>query len=87
MRSGDGSAPACLPKKLFSCGRGQGGVAVGGADHAELVGVGAQSGFQFQAALEGFPGVLARQHGIGLGLGHIEVADIPGLVVGEFVIG
>ena len=42
QRCGSGSAPECLPKKLSSSAVGQRGVAVGRADHAELVGVDAE---------------------------------------------
>ena len=87
MRSGPGSAPECLPKEVVFLGGGQGGMAVGGANHAELVGVGAEFLLQLHAALERLAGVFARKHGIGLGLGDVQVADIPGFIVGELVIG
>ena len=76
-----------LAREVVFLGGGQGGVAVSGTDHTDLVGVGAEFLLQLQAPFQGFACILARQHGIGFGLGDIKVADIPGFKVGEFVIG
>ena len=59
---------------------------VGGADHAELVRVGAEFRLEHQAALQRFTRVLAGQHFGPLGFAEIEIALVPGLVVGEFVV-
>ena len=70
---------------LFHCG--QGSVRVGAADLAELVRIHTEFLLKLKAPLKAGPGILTRQHLFGLGLAHIEVAEIPGLVVGELVVG
>ncbi len=63
-------------------------MAVGRADHPELFGIGSADGFESQAALERFACILGLKNGVQLDLGWIaQVADVPGLVVGELVIG
>ena len=63
------------------------GVRVGAADQAELVGIHAELGFQLEAVLERRTGVLEFQHLRLLHLGEVEVALVPALEVGEFVVG
>ena len=66
---------------------GQRGVTVGRADHAKLVGVGAELFLELEAAPQRRAGILAGQHVVGLGLRGVEIADVPCLVISELVLG
>ena len=63
----------------------EGGVAVGGADHAELVGVDAELGFELKADLQSAARIFALQHFGFLCFAEIQIAFVPQLVAGEFV--
>ena len=76
-----------LAEEVVLLRRGQRGVRVGRTDHAELVGVGAQPAFQQQAVLQRLAGVFGGEHRLRLGLRQVQVARVPGLVVGEGVVG
>ena len=65
---------------------GEGRVAVGGADHAEFVGIGTQLLLDLQTQLKRAPRVLVGQHVILLELAQVQVALVPGAVVGELVV-
>ena len=45
-----------------------------------------RDGFHFQTDLEGFAGILASEHVVCLGFGYVQVADIPGSIVGQLII-
>ena len=55
------------------------------ADHAELVRVRAEFRLEPEAVLQGLASVFVLKHVVGLGLGEIEVARIPGIEVGELI--
>ncbi len=76
-----------LAEEIVFLGRRQRGVAVGGADHAELVGIGAEPRLQHQAVLQRGARIFVGQHFRGLRPGEIQIGPVPGLVVGEFVLG
>ena len=76
-----------LAEEVVVVRRRQSGVRVRRADHAELVGVGAELGFDLEAELEPAASVLVDQHVVGLELAQIEIALVPGTEVGELVIG
>jgi hypothetical protein len=76
-----------LAEEVVLLGGRQRGVAIGRADHAELVGVGPEPLLEHQPVLQRLAGVFVGKHLGRLRLGHIEVAGIPGLVVGEGVVG
>ena len=59
-----------LTEEVLLLGRGEPGVAVGRADHAELVGIDAEPFLELQAELKRGPGVLVLQHVVLLG--HAE---------------
>ena len=65
----------------------QPGVGIGGSDHAKLVGIDAELLFQLQAIAKGSAGVLVLQHFGLFQFREIEVALVPALVIGEFVVG
>ncbi len=60
---------------------------IGAADQTELVGIDAEFGFHLEAVLERRAGILELQHLRLLHLGQIEVALVPALEIGKFVIG
>ena len=62
-------------------------MAVSRPDHAELVWVDSQRIFEQESALKGFASVFAREHSVGLRSRHVQVGDVPRLVVGELVVG
>ena len=62
-------------------------VAVGGADDAEFIGVGAELLLESQASLQGLTRILTGKHVIGLRHGQVQIADVPGAIIGKFVIG
>ena len=61
-------------------------MAVGRADHAELVRVGPQLLLKHQPVFQRFAGIFVLQHLVLLGRGQVEVALIPGLIIGELVV-
>ena len=61
-------------------------MAVGRADHAEAIGVHAQPLLEQEAQPQRRARILARQHVARLGLGEVEVADVPALEIGELVV-
>ena len=65
---------------------GESGVRIGAADHAELVGIDAEFGFQLQAVLECGAGILEFQHRRLLQFSQVEIALVPTLEVGEFIV-
>ena len=74
-------------KIVLLCG-GQTSVAVGRTHHAELIGVRAQARFEHQTILQRLAGIFTRQHVIRLHRRHhIEVAYVPGFVIGKFIVG
>jgi hypothetical protein len=76
-----------LAKEVVFPSGGESCVTIGGADHPELVGVDAELFFELEADLQRRPGVLVLQHVVLLDHAEVEVALVPGLVVGELVIG
>ena len=60
---------------------------IGTADQAELVGVGAKLGFELEAVLQRRARILELEHLGRLRHAGIEIAEVPGLEVGELVIG
>ena len=67
--------------------RGERGVRVGGTDDAELERVHAELGLELQPELQGRATVLVLEHLLGLGLAQVEVALVPGTVIGKLVVG
>jgi hypothetical protein len=63
-----------LAEEIVRLCSGQRGMAIGGADHAKLIGVGAGLLFQFQTDLQRRSRVFARQHVVPLG---IQAAALP----------
>ncbi len=76
-----------LAEEVVLLRRRQAGVAVRRADHSELVRVRPEFFFEHEATLQCFARVLLGQHLVRLAFGQIEVADVPGFVVGELVVG
>lgn len=62
---GSGFVAGVFAEKVFFFGGGEGGVAVGRADEAGLVGIDAELGFDLEASLEGFATVFAGEHVVG----------------------
>ena len=60
---------------------------IGAADKAELVGIYAEFGLHLEAVLERGTGIFEFQHLRLLQFSQIEVALVPTLEVGEFIIG
>ena len=81
-----GFVTGVLAEEVVLLRGGKRGVAVGRADLPELVRIHTETRFDLEATLERFASVLPSQHLVGLGLGDIEVADVPGLVIGELVV-
>ena len=75
-----------LTEEVLLLGGGEPGVAVGRPDHAEFVGVDAQFAPRVGARSAGRAGVLVLQHLVLLQHAEVEVALVPGLVVGELVV-
>jgi hypothetical protein len=84
---GAGLRARVLAEEVVVVGRRQRGVAVRRADHAELEGVRAQLLLELQPELESAAGVLVLQHLVLFALAQVEVALVPGAVVGELVVG
>ena len=76
-----------LAEEIVLFDRGEAGVRVGRADHAELVGIDAELVFQLETVLERRAGVLELEHLRLLEFAEVEVALVPALEVGELVVG
>ena len=76
-----------LAKEVFLFRRGEPGMAVGGTDHAELVRVDAELLLELQTGLQRAARILVLQHVVLLDGAEVEVALVPGLVIGELVVG
>ena len=75
-----------LAEEIVVVGRGERRVRVGRTDHAELVRVHAQLLLELQAGLQRRARVFALQHVGLLALAQVEIALVPELEAGEFVI-
>ena len=62
-------------------------VAVGRADHPEFVWIDTEFLLELETDLQRRPGVLVLQHVLFFGHTEVEVALVPGLVVGKLVVG
>ena len=71
---------------VFLRGR-QRGMGIGRADHAEFVGIGAELLLKREAELQGLACILSRQHVRRFEFRDIEIANVPGSIVGKFIIG
>ena len=82
-----GFGTGVFAKEVILLGSRQAGMAVSGAYQAELVRVGAKPFFKSEPAFQSFAGVLAGEHVVSLNRRHgIEITDIPGFIIGKFVI-
>ena len=79
--------PGVLAEEVVLLGGGERGVAVGRADHAELVGIDAELRFELEAGLQRGTRIFALQHLGLLRFAEVEVALVPQLVAGELVVG
>jgi len=62
-------------------------VGIGSRSHPELEGVDAEFLLQLQADFQGRARILVLKHLLLLDFGSIQVGIVPGLVIGELVIG
>ena len=76
-----------LAEEIFFLDCGKAGVRIGAADHAVLVGIDAELLLKLETVLERGAGVFELQHFWLLIRAQVEVASVPSLVIGEFVIG
>ena len=78
-----------LAEEIILIGRGEGCVAVGRSDHAQLIRVHARFLFNGKAALQCFTDIVARQHVRRLLMLHRQIAEFPtGIAeIGKFIIG
>ena len=61
-------------------------MAIRATGNAELIGIGAELCFKCKSALKCFTRIFPGQHVVGFGFGEVEVSNIPGSVVGKFII-
>jgi len=71
---------------FFLCGT-ETGVAIGRTHYPELVWIGAEFRFQQKTIFQRLACVFSCEHAVGLGLAQVKVASVPGLVVGECIVG
>jgi len=72
-----------MASRVFS---GESGMRVSRSHHAELIRIRAELLFKFKTVLKGLAGILVLEHLVGLGYAKIEVALVPGAIVGELVV-
>ena len=75
-----------LAEEVVFLDRGETGVRVGRADHAELVGVDAELVLELQAEFQRGAGILELEHLRLLQFAQVEVALVPALEIREFVV-
>ena len=76
-----------LAEEIILVARGQAGVGIRAADHAEVIGIGAKLLLQGEAIFQGRTRVFELQLPLLLAGIHRQVGLVPGLVVGELVVG
>ena len=74
-------------KEVLLFDGGEGSVCVGASDLSDLERVYPQLLLEFQSAFESRASVFPGQHRFRFCLTHVEIAEVPGLVIGELVIG
>ena len=83
----DGLAGGSFTEEIVFLEGGETRVRVAAANEAELIRVSAELGFELKAVLERGAGIFEFEHRFRLLHAPVEVAKVPGLVVGELVVG